>query len=927
MLRRKEGSRAERALLLLLATLAAPLAAEAQNSRFGINSINSAPGLTVAGSIQDAGAAGYRYQISTRNLGARSTRWVLWWHDVERYNNYNGSPDAVDEPFCDDSSVNALLAGDPQIRWTWSNESPNPGNEEPSRRFDELVAADILHGLDPLIVLQGVPRCRQERPNVWVKPRNLSEPIFLDGNGQPDHRLEWTDAGRLDGQPVATRINPANPFAYFVFQAVRRYGDRVRWWQVWNEVDAHCPGQAPTPEWCVWPGTPEEYARLVEVAYHAAKYANPEVSLVMSGFQDRPLDGTNDRPDAESFVNALKARSSVYRNHSYIDYFDVYAVHSYISPWAAINFLHWLHTTMGLSGKPVWLTETGVNRPPSEVSEETRASYAPQLVSYLLAKGGAYGLERYFHFALDDGQHDTGLLLCVGVACNDSHRRQMYFAYEIANHYLRDASPLAVGMNGSPLRCEINPLDRADRTSVQGPCSHQEVYFNSPRFDRITVLWSTNEAGETAEIQASGTSALLVWQDTPLNAPQPIFAVDGRYQIPLPGAQHSSIGGRTAILLECAAGNTNCNVQGSKVDLAFVIDTTGSMWDDIANVRSAASQITSAIFGETADARVAVTDFRDIPVAPHGAPGDYPFHRITDFVADASAVSSGLQQLTIGNGADWPESVYSGLMGAIEGRPDSSGQSLSGWRPEASKFILLMGDAPPHDPEPCTPEPCTRLTLADVVAAARAGGIQPLSAVPPTYSLSRATAAVQTSNPIKIYSILIGNDSNARYYYRKLAEDTGGKLFTAANASQIVAAILEALGGIHEPPANQPPDVSGATASVSLLWPPNHKMREVRIFNVIDPDGDPFTLSITRITQDEPVAGKEPDAEGIGTDTARLRAERSGTGNSRVYRIELVARDDRGGESTGSIQVCVPHDQGPNTACQDDGQLHDSTRP
>ena len=921
MLRWKEASRAERALLLLLVFLAAPLAAKAQNSRFGMNGVNSAPGLTVGGgTIQDADAAAYRYEISTRNLGARSTRWVLWWHDIERYNNYQGAPDAVGEPSCDDSTVNALPSGDPRIFWTWSsiNQHP-PGNPEPRRRFDQLLDADVSHGLETLLVLQGVPRCRQEIPNVKVMPRNLSEPVFLDRNGRPDHRIGWYGARELDNfQPRAGRINPANPFAYFVFKAVERYGDRVHWWQVWNEVD--------TPTY--WPGTAEEYARLVEVAFHAARYANTEAKLVMSGLQDRPLDPTNDRPDAERIVNALKARSTIYRNYRYIDYFDAYAIHSYLGPWAAINFLHWLHTTMGLNDIPIWLTETGVNADPTVVDEESRASYVLQLVSYLLAKGGDYGLDRFFHFALDNAVHHTGLLDCTGTGCSNANRREMYFAYETVNQYLRDARP--VNVSGSPLHCEIDPLLRWDRETIRGqPCTHQRVYFTSPRFDRITVLWSTDGNGTMAQVPATGTKALLAWQDTGRTPANPVFAVNGRYQISLPAIEHleDPMGGRTAILLECRAGNTNCDVRRSKVDLTFVVDTTGSMWDDIESVRSAASQITSAIFGETADARVAVTDFRDFPVSPYGSAGDYPFNVVTDFASDASTVSSGLQQLAIGNGANWPESVYSGLMGAIEGLADSDGQRLSGWRPDASKFILLMGDAPPNDPEPCTPQSCRRLTLSQVVSAARAGGIQALSAVAPTYSLSPATAAVQESNPIKIYSILIGNDSGARFYYQKLAEDTGGKLFTAANSSQIVAAILEALGGIHTPPSNQPPDVSGATASVSLLWPPNHKMREVRIFNVIDPDGDPFTLTVTRITQDEPVSGREPDGEGIGTDTARLRAERSGTGNSRVYRIELVARDSRGGESTGSVLVCVPHDQGPNTACQDDGQLYDSTRP
>lgn len=117
--------------------------------------------------------------------------------------------------------------------------------------------------------------------------------------------------------------------------------------------------------------------------------------------------------------------------------------------------------------------------------------------------------------------------------------------------------------------------------------------------------------------------------------------------------------------------------------------------------------------------------------------------------------------------------------------------------------------------------------------------------------------------------------------------------------------------------------------SLSQLWPPNHKMVAIEIEGVVDPDGDPVVITVTSITQDEPVAGpgndKDPDGDGVGTSFALVRAERDGPDNSRVYRINFTASDGKGGECTGFVQVCVPHDQGVNTFCVDDGQLYDST--
>ena len=72
-------------------------------------------------------------------------------------------------------------------------------------------------------------------------------------------------------------------------------------------------------------------------------------------------------------------------------------------------------------------------------------------------------------------------------------------------------------------------------------------------------------------------------------------------------------------------------------------------------------------------------------------------------------------------------------------------------------------------------------------------------------------------------------------------------------------------------PANSPPNTSGAVASVSQIWLPDNKMKEIKILNVTDSDGDPVTIEIVGITQDEPVKGAKtgnlsPDGSGIGTD-------------------------------------------------------------
>jgi hypothetical protein len=125
------------------------------------------------------------------------------------------------------------------------------------------------------------------------------------------------------------------------------------------------------------------------------------------------------------------------------------------------------------------------------------------------------------------------------------------------------------------------------------------------------------------------------------------------------------------------------------------------------------------------------------------------------------------------------------------------------------------------------------------------------------------------------------------------------------------------------------PDCSAAAASLSSLWPPNHKFVDVTVEGVTDPDGQPITVRIDRIFQDEETDdggdGRTcPDASGVGTSTASLRSERSGLGDGRVYHLSFTASDTDGFSCSGVVTTCVPHDQGQGATCVDQGPLHNS---
>jgi hypothetical protein len=114
---------------------------------------------------------------------------------------------------------------------------------------------------------------------------------------------------------------------------------------------------------------------------------------------------------------------------------------------------------------------------------------------------------------------------------------------------------------------------------------------------------------------------------------------------------------------------------------------------------------------------------------------------------------------------------------------------------------------------------------------------------------------------------------------------------------------------------NSPPVCTAVAPNRASLWPPNHKLRTITVSGATDPDSDPVAITITGVTQDEPVNGKgdgntSPDhVLGPAAGQARLRAERAGGGDGRVYTIAFTTTDPSGAGCSGSVAVGVPHDR------------------
>jgi len=129
-----------------------------------------------------------------------------------------------------------------------------------------------------------------------------------------------------------------------------------------------------------------------------------------------------------------------------------------------------------------------------------------------------------------------------------------------------------------------------------------------------------------------------------------------------------------------------------------------------------------------------------------------------------------------------------------------------------------------------------------------------------------------------------------------------------------------------------PPDCSHASPSTAVLWPPNHGMVPITIEGVRAASGassNSIQIAITSVTQDEPTNGLGDGDTAIDAVIQQgrvlIRAERSGTGNGRVYCIHFRATDALGQSCLGSVLVSVPIAQKKNSPAIDDGQIYSST--
>lgn len=216
------------------------------------------------------------------------------------------------------------------------------------------------------------------------------------------------------------------------------------------------------------------------------------------------------------------------------------------------------------------------------------------------------------------------------------------------------------------------------------------------------------------------------------------------------------------------------------LDVAFVVDTTGSMEDDIAAVKATMKDDLAELQAKGVDFRIAIVDYRDFS-SRTGSSGDYAYKVQLDFTNDAAKIINAINKLTLGNGGDWEETVYSALIDGLD--------RLS-WRSGSTKSAILMGDAPALDPEPIT-----GYTLDMAVNKLKYDE----TTVTPRASLFAAAPQAGTRSQIRLFTIATETDVDVVENFSALAKATGGKSYTVTEDMDAGDLVGEAIDDIVEP--------------------------------------------------------------------------------------------------------------------------------
>lgn len=356
----------------------------------------------------------------------------------------------------------------------------------------------------------------------------------------------------------------------------------------------------------------------------------------------------------------------------------------------------------------------------------------------------------------------------------------------------------------------------------------------------------------------------------------------------------SEVNTEASVLARMVSGASTAPPVGtSALNVAFVVDTTGSMSPYIADARANITTISQNVLRTSPNSKFSLVEYKD-----YGDP--FIAKTVVPLTGNAAALDSGIQSLGADGGGDYPESVFSGVVEGVRTLQGAAGTSA----------VVILRDAPPHDPEPwsgLSSDSLRRILLGvDPVPSAADSAARAINArtipsedreqgpgapvdsavtrVAPPVALSAPAADEVPSYPSTIlYDVNAGGASSD--VIGSIVDATGGRNFGIGTPGDVTTSILDAVDDAGEAPAA----VLGALPTITA--------------------GEETTLSGMASVGVAPLSF-EFDFENDGiVDAVNVDGfaghvfERPG-----VYTVALTVRDPRGRSSTTSMEVNVVAD-------------------
>ncbi|MCA2708872.1 MAG: VWA domain-containing protein [Microcystis sp. M015S2] len=247
-------------------------------------------------------------------------------------------------------------------------------------------------------------------------------------------------------------------------------------------------------------------------------------------------------------------------------------------------------------------------------------------------------------------------------------------------------------------------------------------------------------------------------------------------------------------------------------DFALVIDTTGSMGDDIGAVKAQGTAIINALFADdTKDARIGIVGFKDTTI---GEPTSIilPFTDHDQFADRKAAALAALNGIAVGGGGDLPETAFDGLLKALNG-------TMGNWRPGAGVHrVVLFTDASAKDGSLAGAVAALAANIgATIESSSRAVGtggtidsftlspVAPASTeeerffpgsgdddpeLPPFEFIDESPTPDTSIANLEIYTIYTGNFGSLDPDLESIATTTGGSSFVAPDPDDLVNTLL-----------------------------------------------------------------------------------------------------------------------------------------